>query len=382
MQDDPRVDRRLVDRLLEVQPSRPDVTQAQRRMQLERAVDWITAVSITVSRVGYRFEWRLSPMPVRWRADDRGVAFELNDYVSQHGWVPLGQLYGVPPPTDEPLRDAMGVYPPYHVDTAYIRWFASTVRTWRRFRDAQGRLAQRRAQYAARREAARRALAGECVGLCWVQENWELRDVAASCLGWVDRNNPPTAPVNLTRRERLPEHLHPCGVWGDLLESPTEREEMGPYAAWPPPDLAALGRPEDVGLVVPAVRTPAEREESAVPPRRPRPTPRAEGRSRVETRSKRARVEETPAVTPSEGGAESSAQVPAAVVAADPSRPQAESPAEGEGRGASVAAEETPAAVRSEVPVAQETERVEPGMIDVRRKDRQVELCYCYNNWV
>ena len=48
MQDDPRVDRRLEDRLLDFQPSRPDVTQAQRRMQLERAVDWITAVLITV----------------------------------------------------------------------------------------------------------------------------------------------------------------------------------------------------------------------------------------------------------------------------------------------------------------------------------------------
>lgn len=151
LQDDPREDRRLMDRLLDVQPTRPDLTQGQRRLQLERILDWLSAIAITAGRVGYRFEWRLSPMPVRWQVDDRGVAFHLRDYVSPHGWVPLGQLYGVPPPTNRPLANALGVYPPYRADLEYVGWFARTVRMWRRFRDAEAGLARRRARYAARR---------------------------------------------------------------------------------------------------------------------------------------------------------------------------------------------------------------------------------------
>ena len=60
LEDDPRADRRLIDRLLQVQPSRPDCTQGERRVNLERAVDWLNAIAVTISRVGYRIEWRLS----------------------------------------------------------------------------------------------------------------------------------------------------------------------------------------------------------------------------------------------------------------------------------------------------------------------------------
>ena len=298
------MDRRLIDRLLEVQPSRPDLTQAQRRMQLERMLDWLAALSVTAGRVGFRFEWRLSPMPVRWRVDDRGAAFRLQDYISPHGWVPLGQLYGVPPPTDEPLADAQGVYPPYEVDRQYVAWVARTVRTWRRFRESQGRLARRRAQYAARQQGARPTPAGTYCALCWVQENWELREVTAHCLRWVDRDHPPVEPVALDRREALPENLHPCGVLGDLLESPTVREEMQAPRVWPPGDLESLGSPESVGLVVPSVRRPAEREAEVAVARAQRAATRAASGPAGRTRSKRARPPEREVVEePPEGGA-------------------------------------------------------------------------------
>ena len=175
LQDDPRADRSLIERLLQVQPSRPDVTQGQRRLQLERAMDWLNAVAVTVSRVGYRFEWRLSPMPVRWRPDDRGLAFDINEYLTSHSWVPLGQLYGVPPPTDRPLAFADYVYPPYSADKAFVEYFASCVRNWAHFHSSQARLARRRELYAASRQRtsvpARMSapipqLAGECAVLC------------------------------------------------------------------------------------------------------------------------------------------------------------------------------------------------------------------------
>lgn len=347
LQDDPREDRRLIDRLLDVQPSRPGLTQGQRRLQLERILDWCSAIAITASRVGYRYEWRLSPMPVRWRADDRGVAFHLHDYVSPHGWVPLGQLYGVPPPTDRPLANALGVYPPYEADVAFVGWFARTVRMWRRFRDAEAGLALRRARYAARRQLALRPPAGECVDLCWVQANWELREVAAHCLRWVDVNNPPTEPVTLDRREALPENLHPCGVWGDLLDSPTEREEMGPPPVWPPPDLEALGTPGNVGLVVPAVRGPAEREERAVAVPRPSATaPVAAGEGPV-TRRRRGREEETPAAARTEEPALPATRARRGSGGAEPSQPSTGRAPAAVAAEASTAAAAVPAAERS-----------------------------------
>lgn len=78
---------------------------------------------------------------------------------------------------------------------------------------------------------------------------------------------------------------------------------------------------------MPAVQFPAEREESVMPARRARPTPRVKAGPGVETSSKRIRVKKTPAAASFEGGAESSARVPAAAVKPDPSRPRAESPA-------------------------------------------------------
>lgn len=281
----------MIDRLLQVQPSRPDVRQAQRRMQLERILDWLSAVGITASRVGYRFEWRLSPMPVRWQVDDRGVPFRLSDFLYSHSWVPLGQLYGVPPPTDRPLAHADYVHPPYSVDLEYVRYYARTVRAWAYFHASQTRLARRREQYARRRSLGLPSTAGECVVLCALQEQWELREVPARCLRWVDTRNPPVEPVQLGRREALPENLHPCGVWGDLQDSPTERGEMGPASEWPLPGIESLGTPADHKILFPVLRSPAEREASAVPPRiQPAPAaPRV--RPTAEERGKRVRTE-------------------------------------------------------------------------------------------
>ena len=121
----------------------------------------------------------------------------------------------------------------------------------------------------------------------------------AHCLRWVDTRNPPAEPVVLTRTEALPENLHPGGVWGDLLESPTEREEMGPPAEWPPPDLERLGTPPDVGLVFPVLRSPAEREAGAVPPARPSGSAAPRVRPTAEERERRTRTEVAPAAPPS-----------------------------------------------------------------------------------
>ena len=274
-----------------MQPTRPDVTQAQRRLQLERVLDWLNAIAVTVGRVGYRFEWRLSPMPVRWRPDDRGVAFDINDYMTPHSWVPLGQLYGVPPPTDRPLAFADYVYPPYSVDKAFAEYFASCVRAWAHFHNSQVRLARRRELYASRRRLFAAPLAGECVVLCCTQEHWELREVTAHCLRWVNSRCPPVEPIALPRSEALPELLHPCGVWGDVLESPTEREEMGPSESWPPPDMDSIDPPPNVTMVFPAVRDPAGREASTVVPSRQQegpPAPRQ--RPTAEERRKRSRA--------------------------------------------------------------------------------------------
>lgn len=121
----------------------------------------------------------------------------------------------------------------------------------------------------------------------------------AHCLRWVDTRHPPVEPVHLTRTEALPENLHPGGVWGDLLESPTEREEMGPPAEWPPPDLERLGTPADVGLVFPVVRSPAEREAGAVPPERRAAPPAPRVRPTAEERERRSRTEAAPGSPPS-----------------------------------------------------------------------------------
>ena len=189
----------------------------------------------------------------------------------------------MPPPTDRPLANADFVYPPYSVDQEYVAWFAGTVRTWRQFHDSQARLSRRWEQYASRRLAALRPSAGKCVVLRGVQGNWGLREVMVHSLRWVDTENPPREPVTLGRTQALPENLHPCGVWGDLLESPTEREGMRAPPEWPPPDLERLGSPASAGLVLPAVRGPAG-------------SPAAATSSAVETRSKRARgVEALPA---------------------------------------------------------------------------------------
>ena len=246
------MDRRLINRLIQAQPTRPDVFQAQRRMQLERTMDWLDAIAVTASRVGYRFEWRLSPVPVRWMPDDRGVPFDISNYVSGHGWVPLGQLYRSRPPTDEPFPNPDMVYPPYSADTDYVAWFARTVRTWQQFYQSQDRLRRRRELYAERRRRQQEAQrAGECVVVFGLQVHWRLEDVPARCLRWVDTRRPPQEPLYLTRAEALPENLHPCGVWGDLLESPTEREEMRPASPprWPPPTMDDLVPPLMRGCV-------------------------------------------------------------------------------------------------------------------------------------
>ena len=296
--DDPRADRSLIDRLLQVQPTRPDISQSQRRMQLERVLDWLNAVAVTVSRVGYRFEWRLSPMPVRWRPDDRGLAFDLGEYLTAHSWVPVGQLYGSPPPTDQPLQFADYVYPPYEADRAYFAYFAKCVRTWAYYHASQSRLARRREQYAARRRQLTASTSGECAVLFCTQEHWELRELTFRCSRWVDTRNPPVEPLVMPRAEALPEHLHPCGVWGDLLESPTEREGMGPAPQWPLPGVEELGPPPEVTLLYPAVRDPAGREAAAAaPPRREAEPAAAPPRQRptAEERRKRARTERAPA---------------------------------------------------------------------------------------
>ena len=65
LQDDPRVKQALADRLSQVKPTRPGLTQGQRRLQIQRIFDWLTAIAVTAGPAGFRFECRLSPMPVR-----------------------------------------------------------------------------------------------------------------------------------------------------------------------------------------------------------------------------------------------------------------------------------------------------------------------------
>lgn len=190
-----------------------------------------------------------------------------------------------------------------------------------------------------------------------MQANWELREVLAHCLRWVDVNNPPTEPVTLTRREALPENLHPCGVWGDLLESPTDREELGPPPVWPPLDLDALGTPESVGLVVPAVRGPAERESSVVAVQRPSTTAPVAPSAGSMSRGKRGRAEETPPAAQAEERAPPTTRARRGSSVAEPSqpstgRPRVEPPAE-----ASVAAAAVPATERSGAGTERETVR-------------------------
>lgn len=267
LQDDPRVDRRLLDRLLQVQPSRADITQGQRRMQLERCLDWLDAIAVTVSRAGYRIEWRMSPMPVRWRPDDRGTPFALENYLTSHSWVPLGQVYGSPAPTDRPLPNPDMVYPPYSADQQYVAWVARTIRTWARFHESAERLQRRRERYAERRRRQRESTeTGEVHVCCGFQEDWELVSVPARCLRWVNRNNPPSEPIVLTPEEGIPQHLHPCGIWGDLLESPTQREEVRPHSPprWPPREVEDLGDVPERDVVFPGVRAPALRERRRV----------------------------------------------------------------------------------------------------------------------
>lgn len=171
---------------------------------------------------------------------------------------------------------------------------------WRRYHDAQGGLVQRRALHAACCHLPVRPHAGDCSCVFWVQEN-------------------------LARTEALPESLHPCGEWGDLLESPTEREEFGPSPVWPPLDLEALGVPEIAGVVVPAVRGRPEREESVIPVTPPSATPPVATPSGPVTRSKRARSDEAPLAAPSEGAAEPSGGAQPGPSVSLPSRPSAES---------------------------------------------------------
>ena len=264
LEDDPRADRRLVDRLMQIQPTRPDCTPGERRVNLERAVDWLNAIAVTISRVGYRIEWRLSPMPVRWRPDDRGIPFDLSDYLTDHGWVPLGQLYGCPRPTDNPLPEADFVYPPYSEDERYVAWFAKIVRTWAYFHNSQSHLERRRELYAERMRRFAAARAGRSSALCALQEPWELREVSFRGLRWVDSRRPDLRPQRLSPIDALPEYLHPCGVWGDLLESPTEREEEEPYPPLPMPDMDKVEPPPGATYVFPVLRDPLGREAHSV----------------------------------------------------------------------------------------------------------------------
>ena len=183
-----------------------------------------------------------------------------------------------------------------------------------------------------------------------MQENWELREVAARCLRWVNRNNPPAEPVALTRREALPENLRPCGVWGDLLESPTEREELGPPPVWPPPDLEALEMGECAGLVLPAVRSPAEREESVVAVARAGATTPAVTSPAMATRSKRARLGTGSLPGPVEGAVGQTPSSQSGAGGRPPTRPSTE-------RGGS-----------GEVPVA---ERKETGAVEQTQEERE-----------
>ena len=143
--------------------------------------------------------------------------------------------------------------------------------------------------------------------------------MTAHCLRWVNTLRPPVEPIALPRAEALPEHLHPCGIWGDLLESPTEREEMGSPPRWPPPDMDTMEPPPGVTMVYPTVRDPAGRETAAVLPSRRRgereePEPRRRPTAEERERRKRARTEREPgtvaAAAPSEAPSTSSAAVP------------------------------------------------------------------------
>ena len=337
--DNPRVDRTLIERLLEVQPSRPDVSQGQRRMQLERAVDWLEAIAVTIGRVGYRIEWRLSPMPVRWRPDDRGLLFDIAEYLTSTGWVPLGQLYGCPPPTDNPLPLADYVYPPYAEDMKYVKYMAETTALWAHFHKSQGRLELRRKRYAERRLQGASARARKFLSLRWFQAHWELRDdVTVRCLRWVNTREPHDEPLVIPRIEALPS-LHPCGVWGDILESPTRREEPTASAPWPPPGMDDIEPPPNVSILYPVLRDPAGREVGGVvppsrhsPPRRRQAAERARKRLRAvaaaaseRALSPRSRPSEERAL--SEQGPEQAPRSPSVSAVAPLSQPSAVAPA-------------------------------------------------------
>ena len=145
--------------------------------------------------------------------------------------------------------------------------------------------------------------------------------MTAHCLRWVNTRRPPVEPIALPRAEALPELLHPCGVWGDVLESPTEREEMGPSESWPPPDMDSIDPPPGVTMVFPAVRDPAGREAATVVPSRQQVEPPARRqRPTAEERRKRSRgVPTSPAAAPAEEPSTPSAAAPKA----PPAPPQA-----------------------------------------------------------
>ncbi len=61
---DPRVPENVLGRMLQATPSRPDVTQAERRYIVEHAIGWLEATAVTLSLAGMRLEWWVSIVPV------------------------------------------------------------------------------------------------------------------------------------------------------------------------------------------------------------------------------------------------------------------------------------------------------------------------------
>ena len=238
----PRISDELLRRMAESHPGRSGMSATSRRLLLERSAYWMEAAAITVARAGYRLEWRMCPMPVRYAPCDNGAAFRLHNYLSEKGWIPLGQLWGCPPPTDTPLANPDYVYPPYSADLDFARWFLRATSYWREVSAIDDGAILRRLLHLRRRGILPRPL-GECV--LFVQDNVSLRSVPAVYLAWVQDGRMPSSPVDLRPVERLPSSLHPAGVHGDMLYSP-----RGAHDIDPPPyfDIGLLDVRPDVAL--------------------------------------------------------------------------------------------------------------------------------------
>ena len=99
---------------------------------------------------------------------------------------------------------------------------------------------------------------------------------------------------------------------------------MGSPVLWPPPELDVLGSPESVGLVVPAVRHPSEREANVVAQGRKRAATLAGGGTEKRVRKKQNPAKETSASVGSQASAEAAASSSSGPPAPPSSRPSSE----------------------------------------------------------